>query len=380
MNDKETVRLSLRWSTVGELSSRVSHESNNLLAGILGQAELGLLSADPARMKASLESIVRSSRELKSLMERLLGFAKMVEPGHRTANLVEIFRTMYGLLERAFVKAGIQTEQRFGPIPTTWCDPGAVAPSLLFCLRSALDMCRKAGGGRMTLEAASVEGQVMFRVTLEPPEGKSFEAASGRSSDLSFAQASEMAAEDGGRLEVNRAGETWIFSCVFPLMAQACAPRPAAAGEQSADGTGQPSRALSVLVVEDEPSVRSLIREVMQGQGCRVESEADASSALQAYRNSRHDLVLTDILMPGMDGLTLVRRLREEDPESVVVVITGRITPDSVKAALDAGAKMVLPKPFDLSELQQITDHLRLDPSGESLRALTRAEELAGRA
>ena len=123
MTNDEALRQALRWAAVGELSSRVAHESNNLLAGILGQAELGLLSHDPARMKSSLEAIVKSSRELKAVTERLMVFTKLVEPSTRNTNLLEIFRTLFGMMERSYLKAGITVEHHYGNLPMTWCDP-----------------------------------------------------------------------------------------------------------------------------------------------------------------------------------------------------------------------------------------------------------------
>jgi len=214
-------------------------------------------------------------------------------------------------------------------------------------------------------------GQILFSVRLSSPNGKPLEAAKGRSGDMSFDQAAAIAQEEGGDLCVAFEGDTWTFLCRFPHRAEALAGR---AESGAAVRAKQPARMLSTLVVEDEPTVRELVKEVLQGCGCRVETEADAATAFWLFNRSRHDVVLTDISMPGMDGLTLIRKLRAADPLAVVVVITGRITAESVKAAIEAGAKMVLPKPFDLAELRAIVDHVRHDPSGESLRRLSRAE------
>ena len=63
------------------------------------------------RMQSSLESIVRSARELKSVTERLLAFNKQMESGQQNANVLEIFRSLFGLLERAYTKAGIQVDK-----------------------------------------------------------------------------------------------------------------------------------------------------------------------------------------------------------------------------------------------------------------------------
>ena len=380
MKDDRSYRQALRWTALGELSSRVAHDSNNLLAGILGKAELGLLSNDPAKMRSSLESILSSSRELKLVTERLLGFKKLMEEGPRSTNLVEVFRTLYAMLERAFAKAGITVEWHLENLPTTWCEPGTGAAPLMFALRSGLESLRSAGGGTMLLEGAQEGEEIVFRVQVTALDGTALNDPRERAGDLTFEQAAEFAEHEGGTLKVERSAGQYVLSCRFPLRRvppgrdahQApwpSTPQEAALGhiQMKAAAANPRPRPLVALVVEDERPIRELIQEVLEGVDCQVDAEADAMAALEVFGRRRFDVVFTDISMPGMDGVTLVKKLRTIHPETLVVVVTGRATEDAVRAAMSAGAKLVLRKPFELSDIRTVVENIRIDPSGSSL-------------
>lgn len=361
----------LRWAAVGELSGRIAHDSNNLLAGILGQAELGLLANDPIRMKSSLEAIVRSSRELKAITERMVSFARLIENGEQNCNLLEIFRTLYGMLERSFTKNGIRVERVYGNVPMTWCDPGGAAPPLFFAIRSALEGLSAARGGSVLLEAALDGGNIVFRVEARAHADTSLTTPSERPGDLTLAQASDFARLEGGSLSESRTASESVLEVRFPIRKGPSAYERIRSVTIAESASAVPeATTLTALVVEDEAPIRELIQEVLEGVDCLVCTEADAAAGLRTFSRRRFDIVFTDLSMPGMDGVTLVGKLRAHVPEAVVVVITGRATEESVKGALRAGAMTVLRKPFELSDLRTIIRAIRTDPTGGTLREI----------
>jgi len=105
-----------------------------------------------------------------------------------------------------------------------------------------------------------------------------------------------------------------------------------------------------VLIAEDTPPVRRLLTDVLAADGIEVTAVADGRAALAAYPVVRPDLVLTDIEMPLLDGLALVRELRERGETVPVVVVTGRDDAATRRAVADTGARFLL-KPFGLAEL-----------------------------
>ena len=111
-------------------------------------------------------------------------------------------------------------------------------------------------------------------------------------------------------------------------------------------------RAMKVLVVDDERAVRDSLRRALELEGYEVELAGDGEEALERLSGSAPaDAVILDVLMPGIDGLEVCRRLRAEDNGVPVLMLTARAEVDSRVAGLDAGADDYLPKPFALAEL-----------------------------
>ena len=111
-------------------------------------------------------------------------------------------------------------------------------------------------------------------------------------------------------------------------------------------------RAMKILVVDDEPAVRESLRRALELEGYVVELADDGEAALERLEGSAQaDAVILDVLMPGIDGLEVCRRLRAQDNAVPVLMLTARAEVDSRVAGLDAGADDYLPKPFALAEL-----------------------------
>ena len=111
-------------------------------------------------------------------------------------------------------------------------------------------------------------------------------------------------------------------------------------------------RAMRVLVVDDERAVRESLRRALELEGYDVELAADGEEALERLEaQAAADAVILDVLMPGIDGLEVCRRLRASANAVPVLMLTARAEVDSRVAGLDAGADDYLPKPFALAEL-----------------------------
>jgi two-component system response regulator MprA len=109
---------------------------------------------------------------------------------------------------------------------------------------------------------------------------------------------------------------------------------------------------MDILVVDDERAVRESLRRALELEGYAVELASDGDEALRRLAlEPAPDAVVLDILMPGVDGLEVCRRLRSEGNEVPVLMLTARSEVDSRVAGLDAGADDYLPKPFALAEL-----------------------------
>ena len=129
---------------------------------------------------------------------------------------------------------------------------------------------------------------------------------------------------------------------------------------------------MKILVVDDERAVRESLRRALELEGYQVELAEDGERALeQVASTSAPDAVILDVLMPGIDGLEVCRRLRAEGNAVPVLMLTARSEVDSRVAGLDAGADDYLPKPFALAELlARLRALLRRAGNGEAADVL----------
>jgi DNA-binding NtrC family response regulator len=122
--------------------------------------------------------------------------------------------------------------------------------------------------------------------------------------------------------------------------------------------------AATILIVDDEPAVRDSLGKWFEEEGYSVATAASSHDALRSLPSQRWDLALVDIEMPGMDGLELQRKLREVDPEIIVIIMTGHASVETAVQALKDGAYDYLTKPFDPDDLahlvQKALDHRRV--------------------
>jgi excisionase family DNA binding protein len=124
-------------------------------------------------------------------------------------------------------------------------------------------------------------------------------------------------------------------------------------GSGSATVAATPTRQgrARVLVVDDEASIRDLLSKTLGLAEYDVETAADASTALGRVRASTYDLLITDLKMPGMDGVTLIRQVKRIRAELPVIIITGFSTESSAIEAVNLGVAGYLRKPFRVPEV-----------------------------
>jgi DNA-binding NtrC family response regulator len=109
-----------------------------------------------------------------------------------------------------------------------------------------------------------------------------------------------------------------------------------------------------ILVVDDEEIARQNLLHVLGREGYQVDCAATAEEALGALELTEYQLVLTDLRMPGMDGLSLLRRIKERQQATEVIVITAHASTESAVEAMRAGAFFYIEKPFRLADVRKI--------------------------
>jgi two-component system response regulator (stage 0 sporulation protein F) len=114
-----------------------------------------------------------------------------------------------------------------------------------------------------------------------------------------------------------------------------------------------------ILIVDDQYGIRILLNEVFQKEGYTTYQAANGMQALEIVRKHRPDLVLLDMKIPGMDGIEILKRLKEIDQDIKVIIMTAYGELDMIQETKELGAIMHFAKPFDIDDLREaVTKHL----------------------
>jgi response regulator RpfG family c-di-GMP phosphodiesterase len=111
-----------------------------------------------------------------------------------------------------------------------------------------------------------------------------------------------------------------------------------------------------ILVVDDEPKICTMLRAALQREGYEVQTCLAGADALEIFRTTPFDVVISDLRMPGVDGFELIRQIKALRPATPIVAVSGRTTNDTAVQALQCGADEYLTKPFDITEVRRVVE------------------------
>jgi excisionase family DNA binding protein len=157
-----------------------------------------------------------------------------------------------------------------------------------------------------------------------------------------------------GKIPAVRVGRQWRFrKSDIDGWLDSQRPRAATAPKASApQGSGRASGGRPrVLVVDDESSIRDLLSKTLALADYDVEAAADGKTALERFKMVSYDLLIIDLKMPGMDGLTVIREARRHKADLPVIIITGFSSESTAIEALNLGVSGYLTKPFRVPEV-----------------------------
>ncbi len=110
-----------------------------------------------------------------------------------------------------------------------------------------------------------------------------------------------------------------------------------------------------ILVIDDDAAVRELICQILEGEGYAVQQAADGNEGLRLFRQNPHDLIITDMIMPGKDGVEVMMEMKELLPDVRILAISGggrgMDANFNLEFAIDFGALRTLAKPFSRREM-----------------------------
>jgi signal transduction histidine kinase/CheY-like chemotaxis protein len=349
----ELVR-SAKFAALGTFAAGIAHEFNNLMAAILGHAQLGLASPQVEEKDRSLGVAVRVCQRGRSITSSLLTFARRQETQRGVHQIQDAIEDTLALVEHELAKENIQIVREFRPVPPTLCDPGQIAQVVLNLISNARDALAARQGGLITLTLGQTDGQIDLTVS-DTGSGIAAEMLDqifqpfvttkvpGKGTGLGMAICYGIIESHGGTIRVtSTVGQGTTVTVHLPIISAVPAP---------AQAPGPAESRLRILLVDDEPDVAEALARLLESHGHTVRIAADGSVALANYRAEGADVVLSDALMPGISGAQFVAALRAIDPDLPIIVITGQPGSAHVDAMLDAGAACIVGKPFVVGEV-----------------------------
>lgn len=355
---EEQLREAQKMEAIGRLAGGVAHDFNNLLQAILSLGQvLAARSADPElrRTAAELEAHVRRGAELT---RQLLLFSRREVARRLPLDLNGVVRDGMMLLRRLIPETIVVNVELADEAVLVEGDRGQLHQVLTNLVLNARDAIP--ASGTLTVTTGRGEGRVWLEVQDtgvgmdEATRARIFEpffSTKGREvgTGLGLAVVHGIVEFHGGCVEVESAvGRGSRFRVVLPA---AASQEP---GErESGEGRGDLPRGHGerVLVVEDEEGARDGLRQLLELLGYEVVAVASGEAALALESGGSFHVLLTDYVLPGLDGVTLAQKLLARWPAVQVILMSGYAEDEFVRQAVASGQLRFLAKPFDLHAL-----------------------------
>jgi nitrogen-specific signal transduction histidine kinase len=355
-----------KMEAIGQLTGGVAHDFNNLLTAIVGSLELLLRRTDNEKLARLARNALQAADRGARLTSQLLAFSRRQRLTPTALDVNRIILGMSDLLARS-IGPHVEVETKLEPgVLRALADPTQLEVMILNLAINARDAMPS--GGRLLIEtrdlaavpeplrAELAEGRyVAIRVTDTgvgmPPEilSHAFEPffttkAQGKGTGLGLAQLYGFARQSGGTVriesEVGRGTSVTIYLPGTEALPEIGRPQPP---------EGLRRRRGRILLVDDDDDVRSVAAAMVAELGYDVATAAEGEEALRLVDTGGFQLMLTDVAMPGMNGVELSRRARRIAPSMPILFASGYADVDAFGPELADEA--VLRKPFRIREV-----------------------------
>jgi PAS domain S-box-containing protein len=340
-----------KMQAVGQLAGGIAHDFNNMLTAIIGYAGLLAARIHERDDQEDLAEIDRAAKRAQALTEQLLSFSRRSAPRTELLDLGELVAGLEPMLRR-LIDEDIALDLRPGVRSVlVEGDPGRLEQVLVNLVINARDAMQSGGQLTVTVSTAPPYAKLVVADT-----GSGMDAATrarvfepffttkepGKGTGLGLATVYGIVDQAGGRIAID--SEPGAGTEVAVLLPMASAP----------EEEPPPVRLPTVLIVEDEPTIRRLVKRVLEADGKRVLDAGDGHEALEILEreNGAVDLLITDIVMPGMNGPELVEHVSARWPELRVVYSSGYTDSRLAGRGFDENAVDLLRKPYSVDELR----------------------------
>jgi two-component system cell cycle sensor histidine kinase/response regulator CckA len=366
---EEQFRQAHKMEAVGRLAGGVAHDFNNVLTVIRAQTEFLLADLPPDdRRRADVMEIQSAADRAAAFTRQLLAFSRRQLLQPEVLDLNTVITGMEMMVRRLVSEDVVVLTKLHSELPRVWADPGQLQQVLMNLTVNSRDAMPK--GGTLLIETGMVEldehypkqhpsakpgVHVVLAVTDtgcgmdQVTRSRIFEPffttkEPGKGTGLGLSTVYGIVKQSGGHIWVySELGRGTTFKLYFPPHSGAEKVRAPEPIIQPVFGSGA-----TILLVEDEPPVRSTVRRLLERHGYQVLEAANGHDALSliAGRGLEIRLVVSDMVMPGMGGIELVRRLRTISPKIPVLLMTGYTEEAIARTGEGPHDELIIEKPF----------------------------------
>ncbi|MGI2905051.1 response regulator [Tolypothrix sp. VBCCA 56010] len=360
-----------RLESIGTLASGIAHDLNNVLAPILMTAQLLETQLHDARSKRLLPILVSNAKRGANLVKQVLSFTRGVEGDRTILQLKHLILEIRQVIKETFPKSievDCETSRNLWTVSGDATQLHQVLMNLCVNARDAMP-----NGGILTISAENFIvdehyakmhldakiGSYIVATVADTGIGITHEVLDrifepffttkelGKGTGLGLSTVLGIVKSHGGFINVySEVGKGSKFEIYLP--AQETAESPEEKELELPHGSGE-----LVLIIDDEPSIREITKTSLEAYNYKAITASDGIEAIALYAEYRDkiSIVLTDMLMPSMDGITTIRTLHKINPNVKIIVISGLATSDKMNAAYDLGIKAFLSKPYTAKQL-----------------------------
>lgn len=396
---KSQVAQATKMQAVGQLAGGVAHDFNNILTAIIGHCDLMLLRHAPGDSDYDdIQQVKNNSNRAAGLTRQLLAFSRQQTLRPQVLQLPDVVADVSNLLKRLLDET-IELEVRHGRnLGLVRADPGQLEQVIINLGVNARDAMPK--GGKISISTQAVVASDVRALKSDilpvgdytalifsdsgngiPPHviGKIFEPffttkAVGKGTGLGLSTVYGIIKQSGGYIFADsKPGEGTTFSIYFPVH------HPTRDDLDRATLNSLPVKATAkkelwgsahILLVEDEDMVRAVAERALTRQGYKVVTASEGEEALgllaeQADKEPQFDLIVSDVVMPNMDGPTMAKHVRKNYPDLPILFMSG-YAEEQLRKSIDLDKVNFLPKPFSVAQIAEavgetLAEHAKKD-------------------
>ncbi len=369
-----------RLAIAGQLAAGAAHEINNPLAVINARAQLlQLKETDPVKQK-HLMQITEQIERISNILSRLMDFARPAPPTLISVNIHHLLDKVLEFIEPGLKKYNISLKKDYEDnLPEVKADPNQLEQVFLNLIINAQHAMEESGGTLLVKTSYNSGEKKVYVEIIDQgcgiPERQLkniFDPffttkAPGKGTGLGLSISSSIIENHYGKLEITSKEKVGTnVKIILPINIEEL--RDLDSFSSMVHTQENFNARPHILIVDDEKHIQEILSETLEAENMDTTCCSNGAEALELIDKKRFDIILLDMKMPILDGLSLINAIKKRDIKVPIIIITGMASHEEIKEAMSKGVYKCIKKPFHIKPLiKNIKDVLRQEGFFEEL-------------